>query len=157
MSIKEYIGGQCANPEGLGGLACAKFMNFFNAEHYRAVKKFVCKLDGARILDIGFGNGVTIKKLSKNINAKFYGVDISADMVEKAVISTEEKRKIKEISSALCEDYATYIHLAFFEELENEDIARIMKKSKKQMANLSYRARNALREALRREGICYEK
>ena len=55
MSIKEYIGGQCANPEGLGGLACAKFMNFFNAEHYRAVKKFVCKLDGARILDIGFG------------------------------------------------------------------------------------------------------
>lgn len=28
MSIKEYIGGQCANPEGLGGLACAKFMNF---------------------------------------------------------------------------------------------------------------------------------
>lgn len=84
MSIKEYIGGQCADPEGLGGIACAKFMNFFNAEHYRAVKKFVCKLDGARILDIGFGNGVTIKKLSKNINAKFYGVDISADMVEKA-------------------------------------------------------------------------
>lgn len=84
MSIKEYIGGQCGNPEGLGGIACAKFMNFFNAEHYRAVKKFVCKLDGARILDIGFGNGVTIKKLSKNINAKFYGVDISADMVEKA-------------------------------------------------------------------------
>ena len=35
-------------------------------------------------MDIGFGNGVTIKKLSKNINAKFYGVDISADMVEKA-------------------------------------------------------------------------
>lgn len=27
---------------------------------------------------------MTIKKLSKNINAKFYGVDISADMVEKA-------------------------------------------------------------------------
>ena len=52
MSIKEYIGGQCANPEGLGGIACAKFMNFFNAEHYRAVKKFVCKLDGARILDM---------------------------------------------------------------------------------------------------------
>ncbi|WP_287615183.1 class I SAM-dependent methyltransferase, partial [Ruminococcus sp.] len=84
MSIKEYIGGQCADPEGLVGIACAKFMNFFNAEHYRAVKKFVCKLDGARILDIGFGNGVTIKKLSKSINAKFYGVDISADMVEKA-------------------------------------------------------------------------
>lgn len=44
MSIKEYIGGQCANPEGLGGIACAKFMNFFNAEHYRAVKNLSASL-----------------------------------------------------------------------------------------------------------------
>ena len=63
MSIKEYIGGQCANPEGLGGIACAKFMNFFNAEHYRAVKKFVCKLDGARILDIGFGLSKSLARI----------------------------------------------------------------------------------------------
>lgn len=82
---------------------------------------------------------------------------VDEDMVERSVISTEEKQRIKEISEGLCEDYAAYIHLAFFEELENEDIARIMKKSKKQMANLSYRARNALREALGKEGICYEK
>ena len=104
MSIKEYIGGQCANPEGLGGLACAKFMNFFNAEHYRAVKKFVCKLDGARILDIGFGNGVTIKKLSKNINAKFYGVDISADMVEKSNRENhgQQRQKRKQQLTVLC-------------------------------------------------------
>jgi DNA-directed RNA polymerase specialized sigma24 family protein len=46
-----------------------------------------------------------------------------------------------------------YIHLAVFEELENDDIAIIMKKSKKQIANLSYRARNAIREAIRKEGI----
>ncbi len=78
------------------------------------------------------------------------------DVVERSVISSEEKRKIKEISEGLCEDYATYLHLAFFEEMDNEDIAQIMKKSKKQMANLSYRAKNALREALRKEGICYE-
>lgn len=75
------------------------------------------------------------------------------DIVERAVISDEEKRKIKEITSGLCEDYATYIHLAVFEELENDDIAIIMKKSKKQIANLSYRARNAIREAIRKEGI----
>ncbi len=75
------------------------------------------------------------------------------DEVEKTVISDETKRKIKEISQTLTEDYATYIHLSVFEELDNDDIAKIMKKSKKQIANLSYRAKNAMREALRKEGF----
>ena len=38
MSIKEYIGGQCANPEGLGGIACA-LPNFLFALRLSAVAK----------------------------------------------------------------------------------------------------------------------
>lgn len=75
------------------------------------------------------------------------------DEVEKTVISDETKKKIKEISLTLSEDYATYIHLSVFEGMDNDDIAKIMKKSKKQIANLSYRAKNAMREALRKEGF----
>lgn len=75
------------------------------------------------------------------------------DEVEKTVISDETKKKIKEISLTLSEDYAAYIHLSVFEGLEKDDIAKIMKKSKKQIANLSYRAKNAMREALRKEGF----
>lgn len=70
------------------------------------------------------------------------------DEVEKTVISDETQKKIKEISLTLSEDYATY-----FEGMDNDDIAKIMKKSKKQIANLSYRAKNAMREALRKEGF----
>lgn len=73
--------------------------------------------------------------------------------MEKTVISDETQKKIKEISLTLSEDYATYIHLSVFEGMDNDDIAKIMKKSKKQIANLSYRAKNAMREALRKEGF----
>lgn len=84
MSLKEYIGGQFAEPEGIGGAFAAKIMNVMNAEHYRAVERFVCKDDGAKILDIGFGNGHMLKILDKKLNAKLYGIDISPDMIEKA-------------------------------------------------------------------------
>lgn len=39
MSIKEYIGGQFADPEGLGGIACAKFMNFFQCRALQSGEK----------------------------------------------------------------------------------------------------------------------
>lgn len=85
MSLKEYIGEQFANPTGIGGTFSAKFMNVLNREHYKAVEKFVCKDSGARILDVGFGNGYMLSRLSKKLDAKLYGIDISADMVEKAI------------------------------------------------------------------------
>lgn len=84
MSIKEYIGEQFSNPTGIGGAAAARVMNIINREHYRAVGKFVCRDSGAKILDIGFGNGYMLSRLSKKLDAKLYGVDISADMLEKA-------------------------------------------------------------------------
>jgi RNA polymerase sigma-70 factor (ECF subfamily) len=51
----------------------------------------------------------------------------------------------------LSEDYATYLHLYYFEELTLEETAKIMKKTKKQMANIAYRAKKALEEAMRKE------
>lgn len=84
MSLKEYIGGQCAYPEGVGGAVISKGMNILNTSHYKAVKKFVCKDKNAKILDIGFGNGYLLKKLSKELDAKLYGIDVSYDMLRKA-------------------------------------------------------------------------
>lgn len=75
--------------------------------------------------------------------------DVSdADTVERAVITGDEKRAVQAAIAGLSQDYATYLHLAVFEELENDEIARVMKKSKKQLANIAYRAKNALRAAL---------
>lgn len=85
MSFKEYIGSQFAEPNGVGGLITTKIMNVMNTEHYRAVEKFVCKNKGARILDVGFGNGQMLKVLDKKLDAKLYGIDISSDMLDTAV------------------------------------------------------------------------
>lgn len=71
--------------------------------------------------------------------------------VEKTIITSQTLEEVKKVISKLSPDYATYLHLTLFEELENEEIATIMKKTKKQMANISFRAKNALREALGRE------
>ena len=53
-------------------------------------------------------------------------------------------------------DYKTAVYLIYFEDCSNDEAAKIMGKSKKQLANLVYRAKQALRAELEREGFCYE-
>ena len=44
------------------------------------------------------------------------------------------------------------MHLVYFEEYSYEDAARIMKKNRKQIDNLLYRAKNTLRDMIGEEG-----
>ena len=97
MKIGEYIGKQCAKPEGFGGAVATKMMNFMNYELYRAVEKFVCKNDGAKILDIGFGNGKMLKNLSRKLDAKLYGIDISEDMLDKALEKNKDSVNLNQM------------------------------------------------------------
>ena len=46
--------------------------------------------------------------------------------------------------------------LVYFEEVDGDGAAKIMGKSKKQLANLLYRAKQALKTELEKEGFCYE-
>ncbi len=84
MSLKGYIGSQFAMPRGKGGRISTAIMNLINTEHYRAVNNYVCKQEGARVLDIGFGNGYMLRLLSRYEGLKLYGIDISADMINSA-------------------------------------------------------------------------
>lgn len=84
MKIGEYINSQFENPTGLAGKMTSDFMNLYNIEHYKAVKKFILTSENSRILEIGFGNGRPIKRLAKCFNTHIYGIDASKDMVEKA-------------------------------------------------------------------------
>ena len=52
----------------------------------------------------------------------------------------------------LPEDQRVAVHLIYFEQLSYEETARIMKKDRKQVDNLLYRARKALRAILGEEG-----
>ena len=61
--------------------------------------------------------------------------------------------RLKNVIGSLHTDYATYLHLAVFEGLENEEIAKVMRKTKKQVTNIAYRARQALEELLGKENF----
>lgn len=53
-------------------------------------------------------------------------------------------------------EYFQVLYLLYFENFSNSDAAKIMKKSKRQIENLVYRAKQALKSALEKEGFDYE-
>ncbi len=72
--------------------------------------------------------------------------------MEENFLATEERKELRKAISSLPEDYAAYLHLAYFEELSTDEIAKIMKKTKKQIANIAYRSKKALETAMGKEG-----
>ncbi|MBP0967537.1 MAG: RNA polymerase sigma factor, partial [Oscillospiraceae bacterium] len=72
--------------------------------------------------------------------------------LEEHVIQSDRKRRVNEALKQLPEDQQLAVHLVYFEEYSYEDTARIMKKNRKQVDNLLYRAKKALRELIGEEG-----
>ena len=66
-------------------------------------------------------------------------------------------KRMEQLLEQLKPDYAQVLYLKHFEDFDTAEIASIMKKSKKQVGDLLYRAKNALKAELEKEGIVYEK
>lgn len=66
--------------------------------------------------------------------------------IEDAVIDTENKRRLNEILQSMKPDYRECLNLVCICGLSYDEAAAVMKKSNKQVNNLVYRARQALRE-----------
>lgn len=88
MGFKEYWGGQFGKPTGFSGKIVTFLMNTMNKTMYKTVLREVGQ--NSCVLDIGFGNGYMLKKLLRKNNSKFFGIDISADMVN---IATRKNKK----------------------------------------------------------------
>ncbi|NLB60862.1 MAG: RNA polymerase sigma factor [Clostridiales bacterium] len=73
--------------------------------------------------------------------------------LESVVIVDEQKRKIHSALWKLNDLYREVLYLSFFEDMTNEQVALVLKKSKKQVENLLYRAKQSLKAILEREGI----
>lgn len=72
--------------------------------------------------------------------------------LEEIVLDTERKRIVGEAIEKLPDDMAAAVQLVYFEDLSYEACARIMKKNRKQIANLLFRAKKELRLILGEEG-----
>ena len=77
--------------------------------------------------------------------------------IECELIKNEQKKLLHKAICSLKEDYRQVLYLSYFEDMSNEEIAEIMKKKRRQIENLIYNAKKALKSKLEKEGFKYEK
>lgn len=68
--------------------------------------------------------------------------------LEEAVLRSEENRRLSEALEQLRKDYRIAIHLVYLEDMSYDEAGKIMRKSRKQVENLVYRGKKALKAAL---------
>jgi SAM-dependent methyltransferase len=83
--LGEYLSNQCGNPHGLIGKIMTWAMNRANNTMYKGIVDELEIQDNSRILDVGFGNGYLETLIMKKRKCYIEGIDISEDMVKKAI------------------------------------------------------------------------
>ncbi len=85
--------------------------------------------------------------------------DISVDeeALEQSYLRKEQKIIVHRALSKINPDYGKVLYLKYFEDLSNEQIARVMKRNRRQVENLVYQAKQSLKAELEKEELIYEK
>ena len=80
--------------------------------------------------------------------------NISAEQetLEEIILADERKRIINNALNSLPDDMRVVVHLIYFEDLSYDEAAKVMKKNRKQVDNLLYRAKKELRIILGKDG-----
>lgn len=76
--------------------------------------------------------------------------------VEEIYLKTEQMRLLNKSMECLNQEYRDVLYLIYFEDMSYDMVATVMKKSKKQIDNLTFRAKKQLRAIIEREDS-YEK
>ena len=93
---------------------------------------------------------------------KFSGAQIDdmeledIERFDKDIIKNENSQMLQSAMKKIKPEYAVLLRLLYFEDMTNEQAGKILKKNKRQIANLTYRAKNSLRRAMEEEGFSYE-
>ena len=99
-----------------------------------------------------------IRQAKKISDAPIEDIDEYSDEcdLEETYIREEQKIVIHKALSRINADYSRVLYLKFFEDLNNEQIAMVLKKSRRQIENMIYQAKQALKSELNKEGFHYE-
>ena len=94
-----------------------------------------------------------VRKCSRKPECAYEFVENERDrtVLEDEFVREEEKRELHEALGRIPSDYSTALHLIYFEGMSYEQVGKVMKKNKKQVENIVYRAKKALRKELERE------
>lgn len=108
------------------------------------------------------GRSRALNFIKKHRRTTVTALDETADITDptplpiEQLIADEKHRLLHKALSTLPEEQRAAIHLVYFEDLSYAEAAHVMKKTKKQIDNLLYRAKSALRTTLEKEAL-YEK
>lgn len=75
---------------------------------------------------------------------------------EEELFREERRKQCHEALEKLPKDYRTVLHLLYFENMSYEEAGKVMGKNIKQITNLAYRGRNAMKIILEQGGFIYE-
>lgn len=76
--------------------------------------------------------------------------------LEQSYIREEQKRVLHRAIRKLHSDYRQILYLVYFEGFSNREAGWILRKSDRQIRNLLYRAKQALKSELEKEDFRYE-
>ena len=75
------------------------------------------------------------------------------DALEASVVKEDTRRALLRAIDQLSADYRSAVYLVYFENMSYDEAGFVLKKSRKQINNLCYRAKTALKKLLEKEGI----
>ncbi len=107
------------------------------------------------LFTLGRSRALNLLKKQKR-RRTFAGEEISdraAAALEDKLCEDEERRTLLRVLGELPENYRETLYLLYFEDLSLDETAKVLKKNKKQIENLSYRGKKALKEKLQKEGF----
>ncbi|MBR3815588.1 MAG: RNA polymerase sigma factor [Clostridia bacterium] len=108
------------------------------------------------------GRNVTVDYIrhnSKILNVPIDDVEnylIEEQNLEQSYIKEENMLIVNKALNELIPEYRNVLWLTYFEEFSNKETAIILKKTERQIINLLYRARKALKTKLEKEGFEYD-
>lgn len=114
-----------------------------------SLKTYLFMLGRSRALDY-------IKHRSKLQTVELSRVADLADQtpsLEDLLLQDARKQALHKALGSLGEEMRLVVHLTYFEDLSADEVAKVLKKSRKQVYNLLYRAKNALRTVLNEEEL----
>ena len=106
------------------------------------------------LFTIGRNKAVSyVRRCSRRPECAYAYIENEADRknIEDEFIKKEQERLLHKAIEKLNKDYKTVLHLVYFENMSNDEAAKVMKKSKKQIENLLYRAKQVLKKELESE------
>ena len=109
------------------------------------------------------GRNVAIDFLRHNAKTAMSSVDDLENYIkdetslENLYIKNERKIAVHKALSNLKSEYRQVLWLIYFEGFSNNEAAQVMNKSKRQIENLAFRAKQSLKLVLDKEGFEYEK